>query len=193
MAKRIAAGAHGARHSSREEIMKFIGQLLSQHLERYPRMALADIYKLLHQAALGPGHAVTDASSAHAALASEAASLGEGPADPLTDPISPDGRLARIHLRAYVVAGHDLDKLANAFVQTAATYSGSRDKLAKFCACLGDLADAGGIPFSRAEVGTYFDEIVAQGYPVVRHSEDYRTAYHPAYRVVDLQLLESVR
>ena len=173
--------------------MKFIGQLLGQHRQRYPRAALADIYKLLHQAALGPGHAVTDAASAHATLTSEAASLGAGPADPLVDPISPDGRLARIHLRAYVAAGHDLDKLAEAFVQTAATYTGSRDKLAKFCACLGDLADAGGIPFSRAQVDTYFDSIVAQGYPVVHHSEDYRTAYRPAYRVVDIQLLESVQ
>ena len=40
--------------------MKFIGQLLGQHRQRYPRMALADIYKLLHQAALGPGHAVSE-------------------------------------------------------------------------------------------------------------------------------------
>jgi len=173
--------------------MKFIGQLLGQHRQRYPRMALADIYKLLHQAAMGPGHAVTNAGSAHAELASEAANLGEGPADPLADLISPDGRLARIHLRAYVAAGLDLDKLADAFLQTAATYPSSPDKLVKFCACLGDLADAGGIPFSRAQVGAYFDPIVGQGYPVVRHSDDYRTAYRPAYRVVDIQLLESVR
>ena len=62
-------------------------------------MALADIYKLLHQAALGPGHAVRDPATASAALASEMPGLGEGPADPLVDPISPDGRLARIHLR----------------------------------------------------------------------------------------------
>ncbi len=39
----------------------------------------------------------------------------------------------------------------------------------------------------------YFDPIVAQGYPVVHHSEDYRAAYRPAYRVVDIELLEGVR
>jgi hypothetical protein len=176
-----------------EETMKFIGQLLGQHRLRYPRMALADIYKLLHQAALGPGHAVGNAAAARAALISEAASLCEGPADPLVDPISPDGRLARIHLRAYVAARRDLDKLADAFLETAAAYAGSADKLAKFCACLGDLADAGGIAFSRAEVAAYFDPIIARGYPVVRHSEDYRAAYQPAYRVVDIQLLEGAQ
>lgn len=173
--------------------MKFVGQLLGQHRQRYPRLALADIYKLLHQAALGPGHAVKNTAAARAALVSEAADLGAGPADPLVDPISPDGRLARIHLRAYVAAQGDLDRLADAFLETAAGYAGSADKLAKFCACLGDLADAGGIPFSRAEVAAYFEPIIAQGYPVVRHSDEYRAAYQPAYRVVDIELLEGVR
>ena len=173
--------------------MKFIGQLLGQHRQRYPRMGLADIYKLLHQAALGPGHAIKNTQAARAALLSEAASLGEGPADPLVDPISPDGRLARIHLRAYVGARHDIDKLADAFLETAAAYAGSPDKLTKFCACLGDLADAGGIAFSRAQVAAYFDPILAQGYPVVHHSDDYRAAYRPAYRVVDIELLEGVQ
>jgi hypothetical protein len=173
--------------------MKFIGQLLGQHRQRYPRMALADIYKLLHQAALGPGHAVRDPDAARAALASEALSVGEGPADPLVDPISPDGRLARVHLRPYLAAQHDLTELADAFVQTAASYSGAQDKLVKFCGCLGDLGEAGGIPFSRAEVAAFFDPIAAQGYPVVHHSDAYRNTYRPAYRVVDLDLLSGMR
>lgn len=173
--------------------MRFIGQLLGQHLERYPRMALADIYKLLHQAALGPGHSVRDPDAARAALSSELLNVGEGPAEPLVDPISPDGRLARIHLRPFLAAQYDPAQLADAFVRTAAGYAGSQDKLAKFCGCLGDLADAGGIPFSRAEVAAFFDPIAAQGYPVVRHSDAYRTAYRPAYRVVDLHLLPGVR
>ncbi len=169
--------------------MKFIGQLLGQHLQRYPQMALADVYKLLHQAAMGPGHAVSDANAARSRLTEEAANLADGPPEPLVDPISPDGRLARVHLRAYVSGGHPLSALTEAFVTTAATYAGSQETLAKFCGCLGDLADAGGIPFSRAQVIGYFDPIVAQGYPVVRHSDAYRAAYRPAYRVVAIDLL----
>jgi hypothetical protein len=172
--------------------MKFIGQLLGQHLRRYPRMELADIYKLLHQAAMGAGHAVGDPGAARALLHSEAQSLGEGPPDPIVDPISPDGKLARVHLRPYVAAGRDLDALADAFVQTAQRFSASPERLAKFCGCLGDLADAQGIPLSRAQVNEYFDTIVAQAYPVVRHSEAYRAAYRPAYRVVLLELLPAL-
>src|SRR3954454_8185237 len=83
-------------------LMKFISQLLSSHLQRYPRMQLEDIYKLLHQAAMGPEHAVQDPALARARLLEEMQQLTSSPADPLVDPISPDGRLARVHLRAYV-------------------------------------------------------------------------------------------
>ncbi len=169
--------------------MKFIGQLLGQHLQRYPQMALADVYKLLHQAAMGAGHALGDAARARSALLEECAALGEGPEEPLLDPISPDGRLARVHLRPYVAAGRDVEALASAFLGTPQAVAPAPDKLAKFCGCLGDLADAGGIPFTRAEVAAYFDRVVAQGYPVVRHSDGFRRAYRPAYRVVAVALL----
>ena len=163
--------------------MKFVGQLLSHHLKRY---------KLLHQAALGPGHAIDDAAAARKRFDAELAALAVGPDDPVADAISPDGRLARIHLRPYIQAGHSADALFEAFVQTARSHPASREKLAKFCGCLGDLADSGGIPFSQKRVTEYFAGIAKQGYPVVAHSAAYREAYHPAYRVVSLDLLPAV-
>lgn len=168
--------------------MKFVGQLLSQHLQRYPEMTLADIYKLLHQAALGPAHAV-QGLQARSKLESELAATPESFAEPVVDVISPDGRLARIHLREYARAGGDLETLANAFVRTASHYTGSMEKLQKFCACLGDLADAGGIPFPRTDVETFMREQASAGYPVLRHSKVFHEQYHPAYRVVDVQEL----
>jgi len=167
--------------------MKFIDQLLSQHIARYPRMQLDDIYKLLHQAALGPGHAVKDATNARAWLEKEVAELGPGPVEPENDIISPDGKLARVHLRTWVAAGRSLDDLNRVFVETANSYTPSRDRLEKFCGCLGDLAGAGRIPFAQQEVVAYFDRIAQASYPVVHHSRTYTDAYRPAYRVVALQ------
>lgn len=169
--------------------MKFVNQLLSQHLRRYPRMQLEDIYKLLHQAALGPGHAVKDKADALARLEAEAASLSDGPEEPVQDVISPDGKLVRVHLRPFLAAGGRLDDLCGAFVDTANTYPASPDKLAKFCGCLGDLAAAGGLPFPKADVVAWFDRIAAAGYPAVRHSAGFAEHYKPAYRVVSIDLL----
>ena len=105
------------------------------------------------------------------------------------DPISPDGRLVRVHLRTYLENGNDIDHLAAAFVDTANTYPAAPDKLAKFCGCLGDLAAAGGIPFARDEVESFFADLAARGYPAIRHSQTYRDLYHPAYRVVAVEYI----
>ena len=169
--------------------MKFVNQLLSAHLERYPAMQLDDIYKLLHQAALGPGHAVDNPAAARKRLDEEIAALGDGATEPKQDVISPDGRLGRVHLRAFLDAGGSADALHRAFVETANTYPASPDKLAKFCDCLGDLAAAGGIPYAREEVLAYFGRIAQDGYPAIHHSEKFRRAYQPAYRVVAIDLL----
>ncbi|HUF22434.1 MAG TPA: hypothetical protein VMP00_16975 [Burkholderiales bacterium] len=172
--------------------MKFVSQLLGHHLKRYPMMELDDVYKLLHQAALGAGHAVDDAKQARRKLDAELAALGNGIDEPIADAISPDGRLARIHLRPYLEAGHRIDALFDAFLQTAQKYPASPDKLAKFCGCLGDLAATGGIPFAKDRVVEYFDGIAKSGFPVVRHSQAYRDSYKPAYRVVALDYLPAV-
>jgi hypothetical protein len=172
--------------------MKFIGQLLAHHFGRYPRMELVDVYKLLHQAAMGPGHAIDDLKSVRDKLEAEVAQLGEGPDDPIADPISPDGKLARVHLRPYLAAGHSASLLVDAFVQTGRSYPAAPDRLEKFCACLGDLAAAGGIPFPRDEAEGYIRAVAGRAFPVMHHSDAYRAAYRPAYRLVALDLLPAL-
>jgi hypothetical protein len=172
--------------------MKFIGQLLAGHLTRYPAMQLDDIYKLLHQAALGPGHAVTNPAAARKRLDEEIAALGnDDDNEKRPDVISPDGRLARVHLRTYLAASGSVDALNRAFVETANTYPAAPDKLVRFCGCLGDLAQSGAIPFERAQLEEYFARIAQDGYPAIHHSEAYRQAYRPAYRVVAIDLLRT--
>lgn len=169
--------------------MKFIGTLLAQHLQRYPQMQLADVYKLLHQAALGPGHAI-DLLSARTRLEQEIAAAGQGePDEPMLDLISPDAKLARVHLRTYIAAARDLDALSHAFVQTAREYPPSQQRLERFCACIDDLASEGEIPFTHEDAITFIEQMVDAGYPVVHHSDIYHSLYRPAYRVVAIEYL----
>ena len=172
--------------------MKFVGQLLGHHLQRYPLMQLDDVYKLLQQSALGAGHALDDVKALRTTFDAEIASMGSGPGEPVADVISPDGRLARIHLRAYLEAGHNTNALFDAFVQTAREYPSAPDKLVKFCGCVADLAAGGGITFDPVEVARYFAKIARESYPIVRHSAAFRKAYKPAYRVVCLDFLPAV-
>src|SRR4030095_11479090 len=102
------------------------------------------------------------------------------------------GKLARIHLRPYLAAGHNASVLANAFVQTGHSHPPAPARLDKSCGSRGVLAAAGGMPFLRSEGESYVQAVAARAYPVVHHSSAYRTAYHPAYRVVALDLLPAL-
>jgi len=168
-------------------------QVLELHQGRYPDMQVEDLYKLLHQAAMGTGHAILSREAARQWLTREVEALGDPPAqladEPLIEPISPGGRLVRVHLRPYLREGRDMDHLLEAFVQTAEQYSGDTATLDEYCQSAVDLTREGALPFSPSELQARFAELKRQGYPAVHHSEAYREAYEPAYRVVLRDLL----
>ena len=158
--------------------------LLRGQIARYPLMQPQDLYKLLHQAALGSEHAVRDAQAARDWLARELASLLPGPLDPLCDPLSPDGRILRLHLRPFLAQGGDPQTLLEAFIQTANQFHGSPQDLRLGWAAALQLARDGQLPFSPALLAEFFTPLEEQGFPALHHSLAYAQAYHPAYRVV---------
>jgi hypothetical protein len=153
-------------------------------------MQVEDAYKLVHQASLGSEHAVSDVARAREWLTHELAHLGEGPAEPILDPISADDRILRVHLRPYVANGGDPVRLLDAFVRTANDFQGSTDQLRIYWACVERMASAGHLPFSQALVREYAVRMEALNYPAVHHSDAYRAAYRPAYRVIARDFLK---
>lgn len=170
--------------------MKFISALIEQHLERYEKLAISDIYKLLHQVALGSSHATDSKENIHALLEKEVSMLEDGPNEPLVDPISPDGKLARIHLRPYIASNYSLSALSNAFHKTANEHQGSTDKLEKFCDCFVELSATGYPQLSYRDIAAFIKKVKIDAYPTVRHSETFRLAHQPAYRIIHLDFLE---
>ncbi len=165
-------------------------KILRDHLRRYPLMQAADLYKLLHQAALGSEHAVRDEQAARERLERELAEIGEGPDDSLMDPLSPDGQILRVHLRPYLRAGKNPETLLRAFIQTANEWRGSPKKLKENGAAAARLAQAGTGSIRREEIEAFFVKMEEQVFPAVHHSKDYQRLYRPAYRVVARQFLE---
>jgi hypothetical protein len=164
--------------------------ILANHLARTPQMQVQDLYKLLHQAALGSGHAVKDIESARGWLERELAEMGAGPDDPLFDPISPDRSILRVHLRPYFAAGKDPELLLQAFVRTANKWQGSTEKLKEYAAAAARLANKGQWEIRPEAIEAFFATMEAQAYPAVHHSETYARLYRPAYRVVAREFLE---
>ncbi len=158
--------------------------ILLAQLASYPAMQLADIYKLIHQAAMGSEHAIRDEKSAGDWLTRELAEMGEGPVEPLVDPLSGETGIVRVHLRPYIASGGDPAKLLEAFVRTANQHNGSTDRLERYWAEAISLAESGQLPFSEPEMQRFFEPLKAQNFPAVHHSPEYEHLYHPAYRVI---------
>jgi len=151
--------------------------VVSAHLVRYPDMQIQDVYKLLHQATMGSGHAVTDPESARRWLERELAEMGDGIPEPLIDPISADGQMARVHLRPYLAQGGNPQKLLSAFIHTANEFHGDEAVLKQEW----DIATHIEI-FPPAEMDDFIQKL--QGYPAVHHSAIFTQRYRPAYRVI---------
>jgi len=170
--------------------LKTLSGILTSHLARTPAMQAQDIYKLLHQAALGSGHAVRDEQAACDGLERELVEMGAGPDDPLFDLISPDGQILRVHLRPYLWAGKNPEALLKAFIRTSTGWRGSPETLKEYGASAVCWAGAGTGSIQPDELRTFFDKMEAQGFPAVHHSEGYARLYRPAYRVVAREYLE---
>ena len=165
--------------------------LLSQANQR-PAWQLQDVYKLAFQAALGSEHAAPDETAARRWLEQEIAALVPGPDDPPIEPISPGGRLARLNLRPYLAAGGSPDALLNAFLRTAALWQGKREFLQQYLDWTIELVEIHELDFQPIEVQFFFQRLAEANFPPAHHSPLYRDRYHPAYRVILLDLLPSL-
>jgi hypothetical protein len=165
-------------------------QIVVSHFNRTPSMKVQDVYKLLHQAAMGSEHAVSDEQAAGEWLEQEMKEMGDGPDDPLLDPISPDGQILRVHLRSFLSAGKNPLTLLKAFIRTGNEWHGSLGKLEEYGNTVIQLARSGAISIPPGETESFLSKMQADGYPAVHHSSDYQRLYRPAYRVVARQFLE---
>jgi len=142
-------------------------------------MQIQDVYKLIHQAALGSEHSRHEPLEAKKWLERELQEMGTGLKEPIIDPISPNGEIVRVHLRPYISAGGDIGTLLNAFIRTGDDFRGDFKTLEAYW----DYAVQTKL-FSTSTMITYIQEMRTHNYPAVHHSSEYNQLYHPAYRVI---------
>ena len=174
---------------SRAQVDEGFTAIIADHHERYPLMTLDDLYKLIHQAAMGSEHAVSDTMSARAWLTREIQQLAEGRDERLLDPLTPDSGIVRVHLRPFLKANGNPEALLDAFIRTANLYSGSSEELVRIWSVATRMAEDGSLPFDPSSMKEYVAEKKSKGFPAVHHSDAYAFAYRPAYRVVALPYL----
>jgi len=161
-----------------------IAQLIDQHCQRYPALEPRDIYKLLHQGLRGPEHLVASPDDFARRLQAEVQSVDADDHELLWEAIRPDGQLGRVHLRRFKAESGDLAALTQACLMTARQNWGTTEQVQATWAVFVTACRTGRWAFPLAQVLDLTRWLEERGYPSVHHSAAYRSAYHPAYRLL---------
>ena len=160
---------------------------------RYPAMEVQDWYKLAHQAVFGAGHAVQNVEAAHDRLIREWEDLDPLSNEPLLEILGPDSTYARINLRPYKSAGGRSDELIRIFLQTTNQEAELSDGFERYWRSLREAARKRMIAVRVDALDSLYSIMSAEGFPAIHNSGRYSELYHPAYRVVNYELVRDMR
>ena len=161
--------------------------ILLAHARRYPLMEPRDAVKLIYQNEFGGGHLIPDEAACLDYLRREYESVKQCPDLPLLEEIG--NEIVRVNLAALDHHGYPLVSIGTAFLLSATIHQGNLDSFLHKLSTLRELTEEGKMPFSPKNLETYLESYAAAGYPAVSHSETYRNAYRPAYRVIKKEFL----
>ncbi len=162
--------------------MNNLKQILITHARRYPLMEPTDAVKLIYQNEFGGGHLIRDEAACVAYLRREYSSVAQAAGIHLTEDIG--NGMVRVNLQALDAHGYTPDALAADFIRSAALHIGSRESFLAKLDVLREAAREEHFAFSPEELDAYLRAYAEAGYPMVSHSDAYRRAYAPAYRIV---------
>ncbi len=155
-------------------------KILLDHYHKYPDLQIEDIFKFLHQSALGCEHLIQSPSSAAAyiqAEASECIPCSKNGVEPL------DGNYCRVHL-ACLGKGLSADTLGKLLFLSAVHEEDGLQRLKQKLEVARSLVAKGSLPFSLTSFSDALRSWEECGYPALHHSESFRLAYRPSYRVI---------
>jgi hypothetical protein len=157
------------------------------HVERYPEAQPRDVYKLIFQGVYGVGHIISEKAKEYLWEEAGRIPLEDYPDRPLREPVSPDGSIVRVNLRPFLRRNLSLDDLFRVMTASA-EMTGNDEKFIKLWMVFVGLVEVGEIRMELKGIKELQDSINKNGIKPMHHTEPYRQAYYPAYRVVTLDL-----
>ena len=161
---------------------------LTKQLELHPAMQMQDIIKLCYQAVFGPEHLLADIERAKKFFMQEYEATPANASLPLYEPVS--DTFCRVNLGAWKARSLAPEELFRLFAVSAdrkvpGTESDFDDCIKAAEAMMHD----GLLPFSPDEWNLFYTSYRKDGIRPVHHSDAYRLAERPAYRLVRTVLL----
>jgi hypothetical protein len=180
------------REGNFDDIKAKVRDLIVCHQRRYPMMQIEDVYKLIYQSIMGPGHLLSDEKRAFAALKKEIANSPGREKDIFVD-ISLNIKLVRVNLNVFAKKSGYADKLFSAMKKTAVAIQPDKEKFQEVWETIGEM-----LLNRNLTIGNYAkwilltDRLSRDSFPPIVHSSIYRRLYSPSYRVILYDLVDEI-
>lgn len=160
--------------------MTELQHILLDMQKRYPKMNLSDHIKLIYQNEFGCGHLLVSQDTSADYLKAECKTARPG--INLFEPIG--NGYWRLYLKNALESGASLETLNRIVLATASLSAGSTDSLQRKLQQLYHLCQEEKLPYKAGLCQVYLMNYEAAGFPAVHHTQCYKNAYAPSYRVV---------
>lgn len=151
--------------------------------QRQPVEQPEDLYKFIHQAALGNAH-MLEHGDAKLYLLQEWDEVQPDPDEQMLVDLSPSGKVVRLNLRPFKARGGDPQDLWAAMERSAAASYDGTAVLEYWWQEAIELSAEGELPFNPEVLKDYISQRRTEGFPAVHHSPSYEARYQPSYRVL---------
>ncbi|MBR5121807.1 MAG: hypothetical protein IKU89_04610 [Oscillospiraceae bacterium] len=157
-------------------------EILLRHAEKYSKMQPSDAIKLVYQNEFGSGHYIPNPEKAFQWLCKEYEICEKFPDAPAIESVG--NGIQRVYISSVDISSYPLGQIFEDFLSCSREHKGTLESFLKKLEELKCLVAKGVFAFSEKEFLEYLEEYKKAGYPAVSHSEIYREAYKPAYRII---------
>ena len=162
---------------------------IERQLATYPESTLQDIYKSFYQEHFGPGHIISDTTSARRYLMKELSEMGETQS-PYFEPTGSQGDYVRVYLSAVADSLISAEQLLDAFIRSANSRQEPAVSWMEKWEAIVSIIQANKMEIEGFETDLPLLTEAAQNNQAVHHSHRYNEAYHPHYRIVERGIFE---
>lgn len=175
--------------SNAQEIDKLALRLaIERQLSNYPKSRLQDVYKAFYQEHFGSEHMISDTIAVRNYLNQELETMSGDYGRIFYEPIGVNGDYVRVNLGAVKVGLITVDELLQAFLDSAAAqHEPAIEWTTKWNAII-EVIDEIKPGFGADERQAL--QQASSKKQAVHHSQDYRDAYNPHYRIVEHTIFE---
>lgn len=176
---------------SRQDKEMMIRQSVERQLEIHPLSTLQDLYKSFFQDQFGPGHIISDSSSARAYLNEELASCEVFFGAPY-EATGYRGNFYRVNLSVIKDGTIGCQAFFDIFMRSAHRFTPIQlDEWKKEWAFISGVVDKMNLSLDNyAQDKKQIEELLSQGEYAMHHSTQYSEAYDPHYRIICKDLFE---